>query len=346
MYHTGIARADLPILALDKQEDTDVSTGAGERVVAHETVPTRLPTACPILVGRSSSLAQLLWLAERAAEGEGQVALLVGDAGIGKSRLLVEATTQLLDRATTETAPGYLVLEGHCFEEDRHFPYAPLLDLLRRHLGGDGRGQPIGVREELLTELSVLLPQPGQAPAPVAVRSAAQAEREKRELQDALLHLLTDDARHRRVLLIVEDVHWSDEASLEFLHYLARHLTRQPMLLVLTYRDTDVSPGLGQLLAILERACRVAEIRLNPLSLPDVEAMLRAIFAQRQPIDPEFLQPIYAFTEGNPFFVEETLRALVASGDTFFVDGRWDRKPLDELHIPRAVRVAVQQRLP
>ena len=96
-------------------------------------MPPPLPIACPILIGRSASLTEIVRLAERAAGGQGQVGLVSGDAGIGKSRLLAEARV-LLAGAKEESSPAFLMLEGRCFEEDRQLPYAPFLDLLRRNL--------------------------------------------------------------------------------------------------------------------------------------------------------------------------------------------------------------------
>src|SRR5262249_33053281 len=75
------------------------------------------------------------------------------------------------------------------------------------------------------------------------------------------------------------------------------------------------------------------------------DSMLRAIFALNRPVRAEFLEAVYALTEGNPFFVEEVLRVLVASGDVFYAAGAWDRKPLEQLHIPRSVQDAVRRRL-
>ena len=72
--------------------------------------------------------------------------------------------------------------------------------------------------------------------------------------------------------------------------------------------------------------------------------MLRAIFGLDRPVRAEFLAAIHDLTDGNPFFVEEVLRALVAAGDIFYADGGWDRKPLADLRIPRSVQDAVQQR--
>lgn len=136
-----------------------------------ETLPMSLPAACPILIGRSSSLAQLVQLAERASEGRGTIALVSGDAGIGKSRLLADARRQILAPDASETATAFQVLEGRCFEEDRDFPYAPLLDLLRRNLGPEERDQ-----------ITSLLPQLGAVAATEAGGTMPPAPQVKRQM--------------------------------------------------------------------------------------------------------------------------------------------------------------------
>jgi predicted ATPase len=138
------------------------------------------------------------------------------------------------------------------------------------------------------------------------------------------------------VLLVLEDLHWSDDTSLEFLHYLARRCAAHRLLLLLTYRSDEVRPGLHHFLAQLDRERLVKEILLARLTRDEVEAMLRAIFALPPSARLELPDPIYALTEGNPFFVEEALKSLIAVGEIFYANGRWDRKPLGELHVPRS----------
>jgi adenylate cyclase len=94
----------------------------------------------------------------------------------------------------------------------------------------------------------------------------------------------------------------------------------------------------------LERERLAQELRLPELESREVDAMVRAIFKQRQPIRGDFLSTLVSLTEGNPFFVEEILKSLVTSGAIYYAHGQWDRQPLGELHIPRTVQVAVQQR--
>ena len=84
---------------------------------------------------------------------------------------------------------------------------------------------------------------------------------------------------------------------------------------------------------------------LPRLSRADIDALLRATFKLTWPVHAEFLEPLYAVTEGNPFFVEETLKALHASAELVVANEAWDRQPLSILHLPRSVQIAVQRRL-
>jgi predicted ATPase len=87
------------------------------------------------------------------------------------------------------------------------------------------------------------------------------------------------------------------------------------------------------------------ECSLTPFTINEIQAMLRAIFQSKRPVRRDFLDALFQLTEGNPLFVEEVLKSLLAVGDIFFTGSLWDRKPLAELHIPRSVSAAVQQRI-
>jgi DNA-binding CsgD family transcriptional regulator len=169
-------------------------------------------------------------------------------------------------------------------------------------------------------------------------------EQEKRRRFETLAQFLTGLTRGRPVLCVLEDLHWSDDTSLEFLHYLARRSAAHRLLLLLTYRSDEVRPSLRHFLAQLDRERLTQEILLARLTREEVEAMLRAIFALPRSAHVELADPLYTLTEGNPFFVEEILKSLMASGEIFYANGSFERKPLGELHIPRSVQDAVQQR--
>jgi DNA-binding NarL/FixJ family response regulator len=170
-------------------------------------------------------------------------------------------------------------------------------------------------------------------------------EQEKRWRFVALAHLFAQRAAQRPLLLVVEDIHWSDDNSLELLSLLARQCASHPMLLVVTYRDEERDSPLLPWLAQLDRARLGQEIVLSRLTRDDVATMLGAMFAQVHPIRADFLDAIFALTDGNPFFIEEVVRGLVAAGDIFQHDGMWDRRPVTELHIPRSVHDAVRREI-
>jgi tetratricopeptide (TPR) repeat protein len=298
------------------------------------------PIICPVLIGRGHDLAILRLLVERAKSGQGQVALVSGEAGIGKSRLVAEVKTSVASH-------DFRLLQGSCFPTDHAIPYAPLLDLLRSFLTGRTLAPPAPMIELAVPTFLPLLPDLGHvlpsAPPPPTLPSL-DPEHEKRHRFEILAHFLSSQTDTHPLLLIVEDLHWSDETSLEFLHYLARRCAAERLLLLLTYRSDEVLPSLRHFLAQLDRERLAQEIALERLTREEVEAMLRAIFALPYSAHLELANPMYTLTEGNPFFVEETLKSLIMSGELFYANGRWQRKPQGELHIPRSVQDAVHQR--
>jgi DNA-binding CsgD family transcriptional regulator len=307
-------------------------------------VPIDLSVVCPIVIGRTAELTTLHLLLDRARSGKGQIVLLSGEAGIGKSRLVAEAKTYA-------TAQGFLLLQGQCFPTDRSCPYAPLLELLRAHLATSSPEQVVAEMGSQASALSPLLPDLLPLPSELPPLPPPDPEHEKRRLFAALAQLFLRQATRQPVLLIVEDLHWSDQTSLDFLHYLARRCAASPLLVLLTYRSDDVHPGLSHFLAHLDRERLAQEFALAPLTRSEVSAMLDAIFALRRSVftvpplaQGELLDAMYPLTEGNPFFIEELLKSLIEAGDIVYEQGGWGRKELREWHIPRSVQDAVEHR--
>lgn len=301
-------------------------------------VPLDRPILSPVHVGRAAELEAVERALDRLQEGAGHVLLIAGEAGIGKSRLVLDARQRAQQR-------GLPIFQGRCFEQDRALPYAPWLDLLRSCFAGrsaEELAQDLGPAARpllaLLPEMDDLLPG-GVAAPPLG------PEQGKQRLFHALAGFLAGQGAARPILVVIEDLHWSDEASLEFLLYLARQIAGRPILLLLTYRTDEPHPGLVHVLAELERRRVATELALRRLGPPQVEAMLRAIFALDRPVSSDFLDAIYSLTDGNPFFIEEVLTSLVAAGDVFHTGRMWDRRPLIELRIPRTVEDAVRRRV-
>ncbi len=288
------------------------------------------PVGSSVLIGRQGEAARLQTLVNQAAQGRGQLVLLSGEAGIGKSRLAAEVKAQA-------QAQGFLTLQGNCFPTDRSSPYAPLLDLL-------GASATVNL-EPLARELALL--QPGLVPLPSGetLPGPRDPEPEKRRLFLTLTRFFAGLATKQPVLLTVEDIHWSDETSLELLHHLARRCAQHPLLLVLTYRNDEIPPGLNTWLAQLDREHLAHEFVLTPLSPGEVEVMLRTILDRPSPVPASTLDALYGLTEGNPFFVEEILKSLITAGAIVPARETWEAEPLHDLPIPRSVQGAVQQRL-
>jgi DNA-binding NarL/FixJ family response regulator len=263
--------------------------------------------------------------------------LITGEAGVGKSRLVAEAKTHAANL-------GFAVVQGVCFQADSASPYAPLLDLLRSYFANWPNAAiraDLGSSAALLAPLLPdLMPQPVDQPS----RPLLDLAQEKHQLIAAFTHFFLRQSAQQPQVIVIEDLHWSDESSLECLYHLARRSSQHAVVLILTYRNDELHPRLRHWLAQLDRERLAQELILHPLSRSEVEAMLRAIFELARPVRVEFLEAIYALTEGNPFFVEEVLTSLLAAGDIFQSEGTWDRKPLADLRIPRSVQDAVQQR--
>src|SRR5512140_1035462 len=296
--------------------------------------PLTAPILCPVLIGRSSQLETLARLITLAQAGTGQTVLIAGEAGVGKSRLAAEVGTQA-------AAAGFGLLKGNCFESDRSLPYAPLLDLLRAFCTDHTDGELASALGSQAAEIVKLIPEltdrlPGLAPSP-----RLEPEAEKHRLFSVLTQFLTDRGP---LLIVVEDLHWSDDTSLEFLLRLARRILSLPILLLLTYRTDEPNRALEHFLGDLDRERLALELKLARLNEGEMGEMLRAIFALAHPLSASFQQNLYQLTEGNPFFIEETLKALSATGELFLEHGSWDHQSVSELQIPRSVQDTVRRR--
>jgi DNA-binding CsgD family transcriptional regulator len=300
--------------------------------------PLEQPVLCPSLIGRQSHISVLQHLLEQVLSGAGQVIVIAGEAGIGKSRLVKEV------KASAVPA-GMRILQGTLFEPDRSLPYAAVLDLFRRTFAAS---EPAEIARDVGSagpELVKLLPELALSLSGLVPTPSLEPEQEKRRLIETLAQCFVRLSAAQPLLVVIEDLHWSDETSLEFLLSLSRRIAGHPLLLLMTYRSDEVHTSLRHLLAQLDRERLASEIALATLDKSEVEAMIRAIFQLQRSLPADVLDALYRLTEGNPFFLEETLKALVVAGDVFMREGVWQRKPPGEIHIPRSIHDAVQRRV-
>ena len=299
------------------------------------------PDVCPILIGRSAEIVALQERLEAVEHGQGGVVLLCGEAGIGKSRLLAE-----LQRSAS--AHEFQLLGGQCFPADRSCPYAPLLDLLRAFLAplsatriAKALGSSARALFPLLPEQVQHLPELASLPP----LSLLEPEQEQRRLFTQLSEVFTKQASSRPVLLVVEDIHWSDESTLEFLLFLARKTVALRLLVLLTYRSDEEDQPLRSFLAQLDRE-RLSQVSaLVRLTKADTETMLQTILRESESLPAGMLDALYDLTEGNPFFLEEVLKALMMAKDLVEGEDGWHWKQTDNWHIPFNLQEAVELRL-
>lgn len=294
---------------------------------------------CPTLIGRSSELESIKAAVGRPSSGKAPFVLISGEAGIGKSRLLREVRVWAL-------AENFAIFHGNCFQTDMSTPYAPLLDLFRSALAVQAETAPLerfkaAIRHDLAPAFPELVPAAYDNPAGTAL----DPEQERRRLFSLMGQLFVDAAQVQPVVLVIEDVHWSDDNTLEFLLYLARRSSQYPLTLLVTYRHDEIHPPLYHWLAQLDREHLAHELRLSPLTRQDVSQMLQRIFNAEGQIASDFLDSLYTLTDGNPFFIEEVLKSLLLTAEVATDADILTQPVRDDWHIPRTVQASVQQRL-
>jgi predicted ATPase len=254
--------------------------------------------------------------------------LVTGEAGIGKTRLVAEVRALASRR-------GLRVLEGSAFELDRALPYGPITDLFRTFLGSkppqealDELGAAVVALARLLPAVAAWLPR-GADPLP------ASAVDETQQTLQGLLLAFDRLIQGGPTMVVIEDIHWADEASLDLLLHLARSAAARPLLLILTLRTEDAGPAVIDWRITLERQRLLTELPLQPLGRSDLEAMVNCIVGG--PLRSDMLETIVELTEGNPFFVEEVVRTALTATDARVEPGA--------VRVPRSVHDTVQRRV-
>lgn len=275
------------------------------------------------LIGRSAEVATLRAALDAAWAGRGRVVMLLGEAGIGKTRLVEQLAHDV-------TAKAGRLLVGRSYESVRGLPFGPVVDVLRAtvaHLGPDIEALAPVAR----AELTRLLPDLGDGRR---ARGASGGAR----LLDAIRELLVLAAARQPLALVVEDAQWADEMTLQLVSFLGRRLPPSRMLLMLTAREEDLAdaPLIARIEDELRGEDRVVAIRLSPLSRAETAALVHALARPAPHVSPGLAERIWPVSQGNPFVAVETLRA-VESGEIGDAE--------DGLPLPDRVRALVSARL-
>jgi DNA-binding NarL/FixJ family response regulator len=254
------------------------------------------------MVGRDGELGRLLALLDDAEAGRSVVALVSGDAGVGKTRLISEVTRLAANR-------GFTVLSGQCAELGDSVPYLPLADALR------GAAQSTWVRDALSSRpgLSRLLPEGGDGQQADQNHSGLA----RQQMFGGVLGLLAELAAATPVLLVLEDLHWADASTRDLVTFLSRMLHRERVALIGSYRSDDLHRRhpLRPVVAELLRLPSVISVDLAPL---DPSALAEHLTATAPPgrIGATELNDIVTRAEGNAYYAEELLAACVTGDRT------------------------------
>jgi ABC-type oligopeptide transport system substrate-binding subunit len=289
------------------------------------------------LVGREQELEEAKALWSQVLSGQGQTLLISGEPGVGKTRLAREIATQV-------EISGGRALVGASFSEGGP-PYYAFKQVVHDVLMVE-QGEGIDLPQRVLADLLTLAPELRSRYPKVPDNPSLDAQEEQQRLLESLLIFVTTLSEQVPLMLIMDDGHWADSGTLLALRHLARHTRRQRVMLVITYQEVEVDRArpLHEAVLHMSRERLAKHIRLKRLSRTQTEELLAALFDEE--ITPEFLDSIFDQTEGNPFFIEEVVKALVESGKLYYKEGRWHRPDdVRELSIPHTVRVAIQSRV-
>ncbi len=289
--------------------------------------------------GRQHERARLQALVREAATGTGALVLISGEAGAGKSRLAAEAVAEAQRHQMT-------VLTGQCLDLDVPPPYQPLLDQLEQAAQQTTSERMRVALGENAAELATLMPVLRQRYDDIPETPSLPPDQERQYVLHGVQAFMKRAAANRPVLLLFEDLHWADESSLLLLEHLAPVLGSMGLLVIGTYRHTDLdgSRPMSRSLANLARGRHAVEIRLPLLGRDDVGVLL-ANRAGRPP-PAELVDVVHAETDGNPLFVEEVFRHLHEAGKLFDEGGQWvSGVTLSETEVPRGVQRVIARRL-
>jgi DNA-binding CsgD family transcriptional regulator len=270
----------------------------------------------PTLVGRESEQQRLRTCLDTALTGHGGLVLIGGEAGIGKTALAE-------DLCRTAMARGAFAVTGHCYDLTETPPFGPWIEIITR----------MNMLPQVSDTPSVPVPELSTAVSQAAMFSQTRA-------------FLAAYASHRPLVLLLEDCHWADAASLDVLRFLAREVATLPVILLVTFRSDELAQRhpLYTLVPILEREARTTRLevrRLDPVAV-------RALVAEQYALDPADVERLADWLDvragGNAFFTTQLLHALAGEAVLRPAGGRWALGDLTAISVPLRLRQVIDAR--
>jgi len=334
-----------PPLAFRRTQTIDLSSNDAsvdaliEGIRRHSPVGSKLASNASPLVGRSTELERVAQRIDRARRGAGSLLLISGEAGVGKTRLVKEA--EVLARNA-----GAMILVGRCQNTEAAPPYQPLIEQIeqaRRLVSPDALLAALG---ENAPELAKLMPELKHYFPDIPEPPRLPPDQERRYFLSGCAEFIQRASKIQPLVLVFEDLHWAGQSTCTLIRHLAERLGEWSVLILGTYRNTDLDPDTPFPVTLQEliRERLTDEITLSRLTPDDVSAIFEGRSGQTPP--EELVQLVYAETEGNAFFVEEVYRHLDESGKLFDASGRF-RSGIEiaETDVPSGVRLTIEHRL-
>jgi tetratricopeptide (TPR) repeat protein len=292
----------------------------------------------PVLVGRERELEELEKFLNLAVEGKGNTIFISGEAGAGKTRLLMEFLKIAGEK-------GITVLTGWCLS-NAAVPYFPFVEAFDSYFSTDETEAARTVNQRM--SLKSWLRSTDQLGA-----NEKLAEMTPQVWRDQAFSAVSNEllflSAKKPLILALEDIHWADSASISLLHYLARQVSSERILIIATFRCEELSPDADGLLSPLSRVLHLMgrddlynEVALRGLNVASVGRIVESMLGGNA--QPEFVEAMAAESHGNPLFVVESLRMLYQQGTIVKKNGRWSHC-VQSIEIPRKFREVILQRL-
>lgn len=277
-------------------------------------------------------------LLDRVKRGEGAFLLFSGEAGVGKSRMVRETERMAEDF-------GFNVLKGHCSQMESPPPFQPALEQIEqtaRRLGPEAMRRSMG---DNAAEISRLMPELRQRYDDIPDYPVLPPEQERRYLLHGMAEFVARGAAQKPLVLIYEDLQWADESTCVLLSYVAERLKHEPVLMLGTYRDSEMGDApFGRTLQDLLRKRLADDLRLHRLSAAQIAELVSRQFGAEPPTS--LVELIFSKTEGNPFFVEEVIRHLLETDKLLNAQGKFrERIEVTDAEVTRGVRLILEDRI-
>ena len=290
----------------------------------------------PVLVGREKELAKLSQYLDSVTEGRGTTVFISGEAGSGKTRLINEFVKTLIRKNMT-------ILSGWCLS-NAGLPYFPFIEAFSSYLpSNETANNSINQQssKKWLKETDTSRTLQNEEPAVAQVW--------KDQAFEAVTSELLSMAAARKVILVLEDMHWADSGSLALLHYISRATICEPILILVTFRSEELggfseiqTSPLAETIHLMGRESLFHQINLSNLDKDSVKKISECMLGGE--VEQSFAEKLYMESHGNPLFVVESLRML-SEGDNLVLDnGRWGLST-DDMGIPSKVKEVILRRI-